>query len=108
MRILALLLFAGAAELEDDLHVCLRGFDEARAIDASNFADEGRSAKIPLIPVEMSGVDSGAGPGNQGAFWDQVCSQYKTGHDILADPYTALSAIPAATPVIPASLMGEE
>ena len=45
----------------------------------------------------MADADAGQGPGNQGAFWDQVCSQYKTGHDILADPYTALSAIPAAT-----------
>ncbi|MDH3788285.1 MAG: 2-oxoacid:acceptor oxidoreductase family protein [Xanthomonadales bacterium] len=85
------------AVIEDEIHACLRGFDEVRALDLSVFDDHGRSAKIPLIPAAMAGAEATAGPGNQGAFWDQVCAQYKTGHDILADPFTAISAIPAAT-----------
>jgi len=85
------------ATIEDEIHACMRGFDEVRALDVSGFDDQGRTAKIPLIPVAMAGADAAEGPGNQGAFWDQVCAQYKTGQDILADPFTAISAIPAAT-----------
>ena len=83
--------------IEDAVHVCMRGFNEVRALDPKALADSGRPAKIPLIPAAMAGSEAGAGPGNQGAFWDQVCAQYKTGHDVLADPFTAISAIPAAT-----------
>ena len=83
--------------LEDELHACARGFDEVRPLDLSALHDEGRTAKIPLIPASMTDADAQQGPGNQGAFWDKVCAQYKTGHDILADPFTAISAIPAAT-----------
>ncbi len=89
--------FADDAAIEDAVHACMRGFDEVRALDPAGLEDSGRSAKIPLIPVAMSGTEAAAGPGNQGAFWDQVCAQYKTGHDVLADPFTAISAIPAAT-----------
>jgi pyruvate-ferredoxin/flavodoxin oxidoreductase len=86
-----------AAAVEDDLHVLLRGFDEVRPLDLADLGDEGRAAKIPLIPVAMSGAEAGQGVGNQGQFWDQVCALYKTGNDVLADPFTAISAIPAAT-----------
>ncbi|MEE4217921.1 MAG: 2-oxoacid:acceptor oxidoreductase family protein [Xanthomonadales bacterium] len=89
--------FAGDAAIEDAVHACMRGFDEVRALDPVGLEDSGRAAKIPLIPVAMSGAEAAEGPGNQGAFWDQVCAQYKTGHDVLADPFTAISAIPAAT-----------
>ena len=87
----------GGEAIEDEIHACMRGFDEVRALDTSGFEDQGRSAKIPLIPAAMAGAEAVEGPGNQSAFWDQVCAQYKTGHDILADPFTAISAIPAAT-----------
>jgi pyruvate-ferredoxin/flavodoxin oxidoreductase len=83
--------------IEDDIHACLRGFDEVQALDFSSLEDGGRSASIPLIPESMAGAAATPGPGNQSAFWDQVCAQYKTGHDILADPFTAISAIPAVT-----------
>jgi pyruvate-ferredoxin/flavodoxin oxidoreductase len=88
---------ADGAMIEDEIHACMRGFDEVRALDPADFADSGRETKIPLIPASMAGAEAERGPGNQGAFWEQVCSQYKTGHDILADPFTAISAIPAAT-----------
>ncbi|MBT8060492.1 MAG: 2-oxoacid:acceptor oxidoreductase family protein, partial [Gammaproteobacteria bacterium] len=86
-----------SAAIEDEIHACMRGYDEVRALELSELEDQGRSAKIPLIPSSMAGAEAVAGPGNQGAFWDQVCAQYKTGHDILADPFTAISVIPAAT-----------
>ncbi len=86
-----------AAAVEDDLHVVMRGFDEVQSLDLAELGDEGRAARIPLIPVAMSGAEAGKGIGNQGEFWDQVCALYKTGRDVLADPFTAISAIPAAT-----------
>ena len=66
--------FADQAALEDAVHVCIRGFDEVRALDLSALDDAGRSTKIPLIPAAMSGAEAAEGPGNQGAFWDQVLS----------------------------------
>ena len=86
-----------AGVLEDDIHVFTRGFEEARALDLSDLGDEGYEAKIPLIPSTMAGAKADKGIGNQGEFWNTVCAQYKTGNDVLADPYTAISAIPAAT-----------
>jgi pyruvate-ferredoxin/flavodoxin oxidoreductase len=88
---------ADSETIEVEIQACMRGFDDMQLLDLSAFDDQGRSTKIPLIPAAMSGADEAAGPGNQGAFWDQVCAQYKTGQDILADPFTAISAIPAAT-----------
>jgi pyruvate-ferredoxin/flavodoxin oxidoreductase len=87
----------GPAVVEDELHVLMRGFDEVRPLDLAGLGDDGRSARIPLIPSAMAGADAGKGPGNQGEFWNQVCALYKTGSDVLADPFTAISAIPAAT-----------
>jgi pyruvate-ferredoxin/flavodoxin oxidoreductase len=86
-----------AAAVEDDLHVLMRGFDEVQPLDLAGLGDEGRPSRIPLIPVAMAGAEAGKGVGNQGEFWDQVCALYKTGNDVLADPFTAISAIPAAT-----------
>ena len=45
----------------------------------------------------MAGIDAAGGLGNQADFWNQVCVQYKTGKELIADPFTAISAIPAAT-----------
>jgi pyruvate-ferredoxin/flavodoxin oxidoreductase len=86
-----------AAAVEDELHVVMRGFDEVQTLDLASLGDEGRATRIPLIPAAMAGTGAGKGLGNPGEFWDQVCALYKTGNDVLADPYTAISAIPAAT-----------
>jgi len=85
------------AAVEDDLHALMRGFDEVQALDLAGLGDAGRATRIPLIPAAMAGAEAGKGVGNQGEFWNQVCSLYKTGTDVLADPFTAISAIPAAT-----------
>ena len=59
--------------------------------------DAGHEELLPLIPHAMAGIGAEAGLGNQADFWNQVCVQYKTGKDIIADPFTAIAAIPAAT-----------
>ena len=40
------------------------------------------------------------GIANPGRFWEQVCVTCKLGQDVIADPFTAISAIPAATSAV--------
>ena len=87
----------GERVVEDNVRVITRGFDEVQALELKDFLDEGHEELLPLIPHAMAGIDSAVGLGNQADFWNQVCVQYKTGQDIIADPFTAIAAIPAAT-----------
>ncbi|MGD9021247.1 MAG: 2-oxoacid:acceptor oxidoreductase family protein, partial [Lysobacterales bacterium] len=87
----------GDQVVEDNVRVITRGFEELHELDVSELADEGHEALLPLIPRAMAGVDAGTGVGNQNDFWNQVCVQYKTSKEPIADPFTAISAIPAAT-----------
>jgi pyruvate-ferredoxin/flavodoxin oxidoreductase len=87
----------GPRVVEDNVRVITRGFDEVKKLDLEEFIDAGQEELLPLIPHAMSGIESQGGLGNQADFWNQVCVQYKTGKDIIADPFTAIAAIPAAT-----------
>ncbi len=87
----------GERVVEDNVRVISRGFDEVKKLELEDFLDEGHEELLPLIPHAMAGIDSAVGLGNQADFWNQVCVQYKTGKDIIADPFTAIAAIPAAT-----------
>ncbi len=87
----------GEAVIEDNIRVITRGFDEVEVLDVAELADEGHEELLPLIPHAMDGANASGGLGNQADFWNQVCVQYKTGQDIIADPFTAIAAIPAAT-----------
>ncbi len=87
----------GERVVEDNIRVITRGFDEVVQLDLEDLADEGQEELLPLIPHAMAGIDAASGLGNQSDFWNQVCIQYKTGQDIIADPFTAIAAIPAAT-----------
>ena len=87
----------GESVVEDNIRVITRGFDEVQALDPEEYGDEGHEELLPLIPHAMAGIKASTGIGNQGDFWNQVCVQYKTGQDVIADPFTAISAIPAAT-----------
>jgi len=87
----------GERVVEDNMRVITRGFDEVNALDLAELEDAGHEELLPLIPHAMVGTNAGLGLGNQVDFWNQVCIQYKTGKDIIADPFTAISAMPAAT-----------
>lgn len=87
----------GERVIEDNMKVITRGFDEVKALDITGFGNAGHEQLIPIIPLAMTGNHADTGVGNQSDFWNQVCVQYKTGKDIIADPFTAISAIPAAT-----------
>ena len=49
------------------------------------------------MPVAARFTQRRAGPGNPGRFWEQVCALCKIGQDGIADPFAAISTMPAAT-----------
>ncbi len=52
---------------------------------------------VPHIPAVLDMPDAEPGVGNAGRFWEQVCALCALGQDGIADPFAAISAIPAAT-----------
>lgn len=88
----------GERVVEDNLRVIRRGFAEIIKLDtdALEVDDEGACA-VPSIPALMDVPNAQPGIGNPGRFWEQVGFQYKTGTDGIADPFAAISAMPAAS-----------
>ncbi len=92
----------GTQVVEDNLRVIQRGFDEAREVECHPEHSEGTAlddAALPELP-DLLNATTQEGFGNAGRFWEQVCFIQKTGSDGLADPYAAMSAVPAVTGVV--------
>ena len=93
--------FGGKGErvVEDNVRVIRRGFDELRAIPHGDVGlDEPGAHAMPELPSWLDVPDAQPGVGNPGRFWEQVCGFCaSTGEDGIADPFAAISAIPAAT-----------
>ncbi len=89
----------GERVVEDNLRVIRRGFRELESVEVpAEDADEDEVAgEVPQIPALMDVPEAGKGVANPGQFWEQVCSLCKVGQDPLADPFSAVSAMPAAT-----------
>ncbi|MDO8502542.1 MAG: 2-oxoacid:acceptor oxidoreductase family protein [Gemmatimonadaceae bacterium] len=88
----------GASVVEDNIRVMDRGFHEMRALDYSSLPMQGGvEAAIPEMPSLLDVPAARDGFGNPGRFWEQVCFPTRAGQDGIADPFAALSAIPAAT-----------
>ncbi|HET9424548.1 MAG TPA: 2-oxoacid:acceptor oxidoreductase family protein, partial [Gemmatimonadaceae bacterium] len=91
----------GDRVVEDNVRVIRRGFDEVKQIDTGQFGADGVDERpLPEIPEALDVAKAKDGIGNGGRFWEQVCFLQKTGSDGLADPFAALSAIPAVTGVV--------
>jgi pyruvate-ferredoxin/flavodoxin oxidoreductase len=91
----------GERVVEDNVRVIKRGFDETSVLGAAAMSDEGaEAAQTPQMPAEMDGEGWRDGIGNPGRFWEQVAHLYKSGDEPIADPFAAISAIPAATSTI--------
>jgi pyruvate-ferredoxin/flavodoxin oxidoreductase len=87
----------GASVVEDNLRVIRRGFAEVRPVVPAEAEAGGAPGAVPHIPAMLDAPDAQPGIGNPGRFWEQVCSMCSMGQDGIADPFAAISAIPAAT-----------
>ena len=90
----------GESVVEDNFRVISRGYNEATRLDWINLPDK----QEQLVPIEVETwkqepvIAAGEeGIGDRQRFYDQVFNLYETGEEPIADPYAALSAIPAAT-----------
>ena len=87
----------GDAVVEDNVRVIRRGFDEVLAVVSQEVEASPIVGTVPHIPGMLDVIDAEPGIGNPGRFWEQVCSLCVVGQDGIADPFAAISAIPAAT-----------
>jgi pyruvate-ferredoxin/flavodoxin oxidoreductase len=89
----------GQRVVDDNMRVIRRGFDEVKEVDTSvdQTGDESLAAPGGVLPTLMQSPNQEVGLGNQGRFFEQVCTACSMGEDGIADPYSAISAIPAAT-----------
>ena len=93
----------GQAVVDDNLRVIQRGFKEVFEVPVTEEVAEvvGAEGGVGHIPSFLDVEDQEWGIGNQGRFWEQVCSFCATtGEDGIADPFAAISAIPASTSVV--------
>ncbi len=93
----------GDAVVQDNLRVIRRGFDELFEVPVQEEAKEtvGAEGGVGSIPSLLKAQDQQWGIANQGRFWEQVCGFCSsTGQDGIADPFAAISAIPASTSVV--------
>jgi pyruvate-ferredoxin/flavodoxin oxidoreductase len=90
----------GERVVEDNFRVISRGYNEVLRLDWTKLTDKTET----LVPIEVehpkqepviaAGED---GIGDRQRFYDQVFNLYEKGEEPVADPFAALSAIPAAT-----------
>ncbi|HKJ92361.1 MAG TPA: thiamine pyrophosphate-dependent enzyme, partial [Longimicrobiales bacterium] len=93
----------GASVVEANVRVIRRGFDELFEVTTDEEVqkeEEGVLPTVSRVPALLDNAAAQPGIGNQGRFWEQVCTLYDMGEDGIADPFVAISAIPAATSTI--------
>jgi pyruvate-ferredoxin/flavodoxin oxidoreductase len=91
----------GARVVEDNLRVIRRGYDEVVELDTAADVDDDADGQraLPHIPRAMN-VDGEDGIGNPARFFEQVCALGAMGQDPIADPFAAVSAMPAMSSTI--------
>jgi pyruvate-ferredoxin/flavodoxin oxidoreductase len=91
----------GERVVEDNVRVIRRGYDElVEVVGAEAGAANGSALPVARVPDLMNVPAAEIGIGNPGRFFEQVCSVYKVGEEPIADPFAAISAMPAASSVI--------
>jgi len=89
----------GPGVVEGNVRVIRRGYDEVRELDWSKM-EAGKAAdklKLPVMPRQFNAKKTGTGIADVVRFFDQTGAVYAAGEEPLADPFVAISAIPAAT-----------
>jgi pyruvate-ferredoxin/flavodoxin oxidoreductase len=92
----------GKVVVEDNLRVVRRGFDEVKEITEMrpSTSKPGYGKKKPYMPIMLKQLPKTDGSSSDiHRFWGQVGSFYAKGQgdSLLADPFQALSLIPAST-----------
>jgi len=87
----------GEQVVEDNVRVIRRGFDEVHAVEPAEGDGADEPGTVPHMPMLLDSPNAEHGPGNPGRFWEQVCALCQMGQDGIADPFAAISVIPAAT-----------
>ena len=88
----------GERVVDDNMRVIKRGYDEIVHLETNALPDSGTALRpLPVLPMALDNRAACAGLANPGRFWEQVGYLYKTGEEGLADPFAAISALPAAT-----------
>ncbi|MDE3172999.1 MAG: 2-oxoacid:acceptor oxidoreductase family protein, partial [Gemmatimonadota bacterium] len=87
----------GETVVEDNLRVIRRGYDQVQAVFPTLVAGDEEPGTVPHLPALLDVPAAEPGVGNPGRFWEQVCAVCATGQDGIADPFAAISAMPAAT-----------
>jgi pyruvate-ferredoxin/flavodoxin oxidoreductase len=90
----------GARVVEDNLRVIRRGYDELREISDFTLPSEQQSAPALPVPIAVRALPASKAPlSDIQRFWSDTGSLYARGmgNDNLADPFMALSLVPAST-----------
>ncbi len=94
----------GKRIVEDNMRVVHRGFNEVKEIVDKPLGDRSpaevkKKSNLPIMLKRIPTAESGAADIHR--FWEQTGSAYATGKgsDVAADPFQALSLIPASTGV---------
>ncbi len=91
----------GARVVEDNLRVIRRGYDELREVTDYSLPEEsGAEAAIPRLPITVRALPASQAPlSDIQRFWADTGSLYARGmgNDNLADPFMAMSVVPAST-----------
>jgi pyruvate-ferredoxin/flavodoxin oxidoreductase len=89
----------GERVVEDNVRVIRRGYDELVELDASVDVedDDGAGMLLPHLPRLMDVQQVQEGVGSSGRFFEQVCALNAVGQDPIADPFAAISAMPAVS-----------
>jgi pyruvate-ferredoxin/flavodoxin oxidoreductase len=92
----------GERVVEDNVRVIARGFTELFEVPHGPVEEDEPGAHVmPHLPRLLDSPEAEPGFANQGRFWEQVCAFCQVSkEDMIADPFAALSAIPAATSTV--------
>ena len=87
----------GDRVVEDNLRVIRRGFDEVVEVSPADVTGDIVAKAVGAMPPTLDVALAAQGLANPGRFWEQVCSPALIGQDGIADPFAAVSVLPAAT-----------
>ncbi|HEY0810096.1 MAG TPA: 2-oxoacid:acceptor oxidoreductase family protein, partial [Longimicrobiales bacterium] len=90
----------GDRVVEDNLRVIRRGYDEVVEVKPAEARGDMTSVAVGAMPDLLNVPGAPQGVANPGRFWEQVCSPMFVGQDGIADPFAAISAMPAASSAI--------